>query len=156
MASENLEKLVIEWRDAREAILSADWSHTVALANKALLARLIRAEDTLMAHARMMERPICVPGGAKPTMLTPRQVTVLEAALAAEPEPLTWSQAVDLGHGESAWAILDSLKRAGCMEHQGYNAWRITEKGRIAVALYRAVGLAEPVTIPAAQGEPRE
>jgi len=135
-----LEKLVIEWRDAREEILRTDWSQpTVDPARKALWTRLGNAEDALMTHARMMERPICVPGEAKPTMLTPRQVTILEAALAAEPEPLTWRLAGALGHSEGAWTILNSLKKAGCVEHQGYNAWRITEKGRIAVALHRAM-----------------
>lgn len=57
-----LETLVIEWRDAREAILRADWSNpVVAKANVHLWTRLGHAEAALMAHARAMQ-PAIPPG----------------------------------------------------------------------------------------------
>jgi len=50
-----LEKLVTEWRDAREAILRTDWSHpTVDPEKRALWTRLGDAEAALMAHARRL------------------------------------------------------------------------------------------------------
>ena len=50
-----LEKLVTEWRDAREAILRTDWSHpTVDPEKLALWTRIGHAEVALMAHARRL------------------------------------------------------------------------------------------------------
>lgn len=52
----DLEKLVIEWRDAREAILRIDWSKGTT--NPALLElweRVDHAEAALMAHARTIQ-----------------------------------------------------------------------------------------------------
>jgi len=57
-----LESLVIEWRDARETILRADWSNPVtAKANVHLWTRLGHAEAALMARARAMQ-PVIPPG----------------------------------------------------------------------------------------------
>ena len=119
-SSETLEKLVIEWRDAREAILSANWSHpTVDPAHKALWTRLGHAEDALMTHARMMERPICAPAA-------PRQdLTAIH-------------EAIDTGGGQTCdvEGVIKALKAAG------FEIVRIRSHS--------------PVTIPAAQDEPRE
>lgn len=50
-----LESLVTEWRDAREAILSADWKDPARAGTNVLLwDRLANAEDALMAHARTL------------------------------------------------------------------------------------------------------
>ncbi len=58
----DLEKLVIEWRDAREEILPTDWSNSTAIVGcEARCERLVCATDALMAHARAMERPIQLP-----------------------------------------------------------------------------------------------
>jgi hypothetical protein len=50
-----LEALVIEWRDAREAILLVNWGDpVVAKAHTHLWKRFGNAEATLMAHARKL------------------------------------------------------------------------------------------------------
>lgn len=57
----DLESLVTEWRDAREAILLVNWHDAkIAVAHTHLWTRLGNAEAALMAHARGM-RPASEP-----------------------------------------------------------------------------------------------
>ncbi len=50
-------------------------------------------------------------------------------------ERLRWRHAYQALRGEHAWAVLNSLRNSGAIEHVGYDHWRITEKGRLAAGL---------------------
>lgn len=71
--------------------------------------------------------------------MTEDEATILRLALACDEGglPLRWRTVRDL-LGERGWSVLDRLKKQGAMEHPGYDHWRITEKGRIAIALQTA------------------
>jgi hypothetical protein len=65
--------------------------------------------------------------------MTANETFVLMMALADG--PLRYRDVYAAVRGERAWAILNSLHKAGALEHPAYNHWQITEKGRIAAAL---------------------
>lgn len=66
--------------------------------------------------------------------MTMNETFVLMLALAAG-DRLRYRDVYAAVRGERAWAILDSLRKAGVLDHPSYDHWRITEKGRIAAAL---------------------
>jgi hypothetical protein len=86
--------------------------------------------------------------------VTADEITVLRLALACDGEglPLRYHTIYSLmGEGRS-YRALKHLRDTGALEHPGYNDWRITEKGRIAIALVNArpnsvdIGRAERAT----------
>lgn len=66
--------------------------------------------------------------------MTNNETLVLMLALTAD-GVLRYREVFRAVHGERAWSILNSLKKAGALDHPGYGLWQITEKGRIAAAL---------------------
>lgn len=70
-------------------------------------------------------------GRTKP--LTGTELQILRMAI--ESDPLPYQKIYELVGGERAWTLLNGLKKQGALDHPGYNRWRITEKGRIALAL---------------------
>jgi Mn-dependent DtxR family transcriptional regulator len=65
--------------------------------------------------------------------MTENQTTILMLALQNSGR-LHYRAAYDI-MGENAWAVLNTLKLAGAVDHPGYDDWRLTERGRIAAAL---------------------
>lgn len=68
--------------------------------------------------------------------MTISETVVLLMALKVD-GPLRYREVYKVKH-ESAWAILNSLRNQGALEHPAYDRWQITEKGRIAAALAMA------------------
>ena len=66
--------------------------------------------------------------------MTTNETFVLMLALIAN-DRLQYRTVYDAVHGEQAWTILNKLRKQGALEHVRYDHWKITEKGRIAIAL---------------------
>lgn len=70
--------------------------------------------------------------------MTADDVEVLRLAL--QHSPLRWGTVFAALGERRATAALKRLKDAGGLDHVAYNHYRITEKGRIAIALINAKG----------------
>ncbi len=66
--------------------------------------------------------------------MTADEITVLRLAL-TDGGRLRYRTVYDAMQGERGYYVLNRLERQGAMEHHAYDDWRITEKGRIAIAL---------------------
>ena len=88
--------------------------------------------------------------------MTPDEATILRAALAVADSGLVrlrYHTVYAIMGERRAYRALKSLRDQGALEHPGYNDWRITEKGRIAIALVNAKPVAPDPETPKGQRE---
>jgi len=69
--------------------------------------------------------------------VTDSETLVLMLALQNDPH-LRYRTVYTTVRSEAAWSILNRLREQGAVEHVGYDHWRITERGRIAIGLAMA------------------